>query len=169
MQTVTTSLPDNSTTRSLERQYPAYPDGRPDNVQVRQAYADHLQEYPWDFYLTVTSRKPRTHALNFSQGLWHSLHVLDATRAFIAVENNYLGGIHIHALSRHCFRPGLRSQSVWKYVWKAYGRSTVEEITDAAAVSSYCAKYVLKGQYDYDFYGDAAAWQLDDLTNHLAL
>jgi len=56
--------------------------------------------------------------------------------------------------------------ALWKYLFKQYGRTQVEEVKSFAKVSMYCAKYVTKGDaYDYRLSGDREAWVEDKLDN----
>lgn len=135
----------------------------PYDPEIRQAYSELLQQYPWDFYSTVTFRHARTNVLNASYHLQHSLERLDCTRAFIAVEKHGSGDLHMHLLHTHAFSPQIRPESLWKYFYKAHGRSKVEDISaqSQAACAAYCSKYVLKSGYHYDFFGEKNAWLLD--------
>lgn len=129
--------------------------------ELKAAYAEHIRRFPWDFYVTTTFRRLRRDPSNAAHAVWHSLDKLEATRAFVAVEKHYLDGVHIHALSRHALRPDMNPEWEWKYLFKAHGRSRVEEIRDVGQVSAYCSKYVTKGDYDYYYFGDPEAWLLD--------
>lgn len=132
---------------------------------IRQAYAEHLGEYSWDFYSTVTFRTTHRDPLNAASRVSRALERLDCTRAFLAVERHRLDGVHVHTLHRHTFRQDLASASVWKYFSKAFGRTTVESPRETTAVEAYCAKYVTKdyglGGESFHYFGDTAAWTLD--------
>ena len=129
-----------------------------DNGELREAYASLLHSQDWDLYTTTTYRVPRRDGIRAAARLWDILeNKFDADRAFIAVEAHRLDGIHCHALSRHATRPTLAASSVWKYLFKANGRSTVEapRFGSTALVVWYCSKYVTKGPVDnYHFFGD---------------
>lgn len=128
--------------------------------EVVSAYSEFIQSFPWDFYSTVTFREPRRDPIRAAQAVSKSLSVLGASRAFIACEQHRAANLHVHCLSRHTFNPSLSPSSIWLYLWKAYGRSTVETIRETSQVSSYCAKYVTKGS-SFDFIGSPESWLLD--------
>lgn len=134
----------------------------PYDTEVRDAYSKFLQGYPWDFYSTVTFRKPRGDPLSASLAVSGKLRTLGSSRAFLAVEPHGSGMVHVHTLSRHAFQPKLSEYAAYRYLFKTFGRSTVEPIRDTQSVSAYCAKYVTKGM-QFDFDGDPEAWVLDKL------
>lgn len=156
------------------------------DIDTRQAYSEHLAARPWDFFSTVTFREPRYDKISVIESLTHAFDKLDAERVFVAIEpHRLLGGVHAHCLSRHTFRPDMRPEWLWKYLYKAFGRATVSEINNCepivsvmdgvdlkpqvsgkigapALVTWYCAKYVTKGEdFEYAFLGDGAAWTQD--------
>jgi len=135
----------------------------PFSCQIRQAYAEHLQKYPWDYYITQTFRNNVRDGLRASQSFWGILErKFMATRSFIAVEPHKLDGIHLHALTRHCFDK-INEKALWKYLFKAEGRSRVESprFNSQALVTWYCSKYITKGDCDFHYFGDKNAWLLD--------
>lgn len=137
-----------------------YNNGRLSNPkEVEHAYADFLMCFPWDYYSTVTFRQTRHDGIQWAKRIWNVFDKFDASRVFVAIEPNTLDGIHAHLLSRHL--PVLQTTgSLWKYLYKAFGRSQVEAITGIMPVSRYCAKYVVK-RNQFEFFGDKSAWLLD--------
>lgn len=133
----------------------------PYDTEVTEAYAAFLQEFPWDYYSTVTFRRSRRDPIAASQVVSRSLSTLGASRGFLAVEGHKSGFLHVHALSRHTLNPNLQASSAYTYLFKAHGRATVEPIRDSGKVTAYCAKYVVKGN-QFDFLGDPEAWLLDN-------
>ena len=139
----------------------SFSDGSDARFQTKMAYSDFLQRYPWDFYITTTFRKPRVDGIYWSGKLWKALEKMGASRAFIAVEPHKYEGIHLHALSRqHPWDDGVKPGTIWKYCFKAFGRTTVDKIDGVVAVSRYCAKYVVK-ENQFEFMGDKHAWLKD--------
>jgi len=133
-------------------------------AQVREAYAEHLHQYPWDYYITQTFRNNVRDGLRASQSFWNILETkFHATRAFVAVEPNRLSGIHLHALTRHVF-DRINEHALWKYLFKAEGRSKVEvpRWNSTALVTWYCSKYITKGDCDFHYFGDKSSWLLDN-------
>lgn len=130
--------------------------------ELAEAYAMFVQEYSWDFYSTVTFRKLRRDSLAAAQAVWDILDgKFNATRAFIAVEQHVLDGVHLHLLHQHYYDQqryqGVRASTLWSYLFKAFGRTTVEEIKSTEDVSTYVSKYVSKGE-NYNLFGEPQAW-----------
>ena len=134
----------------------------PYDTETQAAYAELLHEYPWDFYSTVTFRKPRRDSLSAGQSVSQSLSTLGSSRAFLAVEHHQTGMVHVHSLSRHLYNPSLSPHAAYRYLFKAHGRTTVEPIRDSESVTAYCAKYVTKGM-EFLFEGYPENWVLDKL------
>lgn len=136
-----------------------------DGYQLREEYTSFLLSYPWDCYSTITYRRTRKDGIAAASQAWKVFERFEATRMFIAVEPHLLDGIHLHCLSRHLsaqYRPGsnIVPPGLWKYCFKAFGRSRIEPISDTVQVSRYCAKYVVKGN-QYEFFGFPEAWRQD--------
>lgn len=130
--------------------------------ELAEAYAMFVQDYSWDFYSTVTFRRLRRDSLAAAKAVWDILDgKFNATRAFIAVEQHMLDGVHLHLLHQHYYEKarlqGVRASSMWAYLFKAFGRTSVEEIRSAEDVSMYVSKYVSKGE-NYNLFGEPAAW-----------
>lgn len=133
------------------------------SLQVQ--YANYLLGFEWDAYYTQTFRNRRNDGCNAVTACWYYLQGrLSWTRAFVAVENHRLGGVHLHALLSDDLRDwssvaeGNRSQSLQlkatkRYMDKAFGFSHVTTARNQATVSLYCAKYVTKTDGDYYFLG----------------
>lgn len=130
---------------------------------VKLEYADFISQFQWDLYSTITFRQKRSDSLYWSKRAFSTLEKFGATRAFVAVEPHRLDGIHLHILSRHI--PAPSTSALWKYCFKAYGRSKIEVVDDTMAVSRYCSKYVVKGN-DFDFFGGKKAWLHEDYINN---
>ena len=140
--------------------------------ELKAAYADFLQGYSWDWYSTVTVRRLRRDPIAAAAAVWSTLESkFCATRAFVAAEGGpghlpdedeeHDGGrLHLHLLSQHYHEvgsPPVALHSLWLYLFKAYGRTRVEPIRSAGQVSSYCAKYVSKGE-QFNLFGEPQAW-----------
>lgn len=133
------------------------------SLQVQ--YANYLLGFEWDAYYTQTFRRLRHDGCNAALAVWHKLcSRLEWTRAFVAVENHKLGGVHLHALLSNDLRDwtyintGLRSQSrqfeaTKKYMDKAFGFTHITSARNQATVNLYCAKYVTKNDGDYYLLG----------------
>lgn len=128
--------------------------------EILHEYADFIAARPWDLYSTITFRQKRSDSIYWTDKIWSVMDKFGACRAFIASEPHRLEGIHFHVLSAHFdYAAGRESMAkvntnaLWKYCFKAFGRTTIEKIhNDQLAVSRYCAKYVVKGN-NFDFKG----------------
>jgi len=128
--------------------------------EILHEYADFISDREWDLYSTVTFRHKRVDSIYWTGRIWGTLEKFDAVRAFVACEPHKLEGIHFHVLSAHSnftdtneVKADVNTSALWKYFFKAYGRSQVDKIRgDQLAVSRYCAKYVVKGN-NFDFLG----------------
>lgn len=132
------------------------------NDEIRKAYSDHLGQFAWDTFLTVTFRHTRHDGTNAVHSVWERL-PLAPLRGFFAVERHKLDGIHLHALLYHSPQvfdteafnliPG-RTQA---YCTKTFGWSKAEFIKSEFALE-YCAKYVTKDN-DYFYQGLPFFWR----------
>jgi len=125
--------------------------------------AKFLESYNWDYFFTVTPKRPRVDPLAFMRDVWDDIkpspswtpdtHV---KRAFMACEPFFLGrNLHVHGL--------IAGDSDLKLPWWFeegfnfhLGRSRVELCRSNGQVSAYCSKYVAKhlGGDNYDFFGE---------------
>jgi len=133
--------------------------------ELIQAHSDLLQTYPWDTYITVTCRRPRKDASNLVHGIWRTLEKFDSSRCFVAIEPHYVGnGLHAHGLVRFPNWQAFNSTSLWRYLFKQFGRTTVEQCREVGKVSTYCAKYVVKERsHEFYYFGTKEAWLHDIL------
>ncbi len=134
---------------------------------VREQYAEWLQGYNWDYFLTSTFRKPRREPYYALRAVWGELERSFVARAFLAVEPHQSGDLHIHGIVAG-MPPGWRPEiplpwDIWSGLFKRFGRAKVEACNTHEAVTAYCAKYVLKQQGRvadyYGIYGTKLAWQ----------
>lgn len=138
----------------------------PDKNSLREAYAQHLQSFPWDTFLTVTFKHTRHDGTNAVNAVWQRLPGF-CDRAFFAVEPHKLDGIHLHALLHHkdCV-PVEQFNSVaertQQYCTKTFGWSRAEFI-ETDGVMAYCSKYVTK-ENDYFYLGSPDDWKPLDKT-----
>jgi len=135
-------------------------------TQVRQDYAQWLQSYHWDYFLTSTFREPRKEPYYALQAVWHELKRHSVARAFLAVEPHESGDLHIHGILAGA-GPGWKPElelpwDIWDGLYKRFGRAKVEACDSQERVSSYCAKYLLKQQSRvcdyYEVFGRKTAW-----------
>ena len=136
--------------------------------EYRTAYADFLQSKEWDYFATVTCRKPRTDTLAFIRD-YTSIAETALTgqmRGFVAVEPHQTGMLHIHGLLAYEEYQSFEGrvlhpdadvlQSKFDVV---FGRSRVSNINSKKDVAAYCSKYVMKTgrhsgrAFEYDFVG----------------
>ena len=133
-------------------------------TQVRQEYAEWLQGYNWDYFLTSTFLLPRKEPYYALQAVWHELTWHGVARAFLVAEPHESGDLHIHGIAAgHPGSPNLALPwDIYDGLFKRFGRAKVEACNDQGAVSSYCAKYLLKQQSRvcdyYEVFGRPTAW-----------
>jgi len=143
-------------------------------MEVRQQYAEWLQGYNWDYFLTSTFRSPRKEPYYALKHVWHELKGHNVSRAFLAVEPHQSGDLHIHGLVSGR-GPGWRPEldlpwDIWKGLFKRFGRAKVGACNSQEAVSGYCSKYLLKEQSRvcdyYEVFGNKGAWR-DGQNRHV--
>ena len=134
---------------------------------IRQEYAQWLQGYNWDYFLTSTFRRPRQEPYYALQSVWHELTHYDVGRAFLVAEPHQSGDLHIHGLAAGR-GPGWRPEialpwDIYAGLFKRFGRAKVEACNSQELVTGYCAKYLLKQQSRvcdyYEVFGDKRAWR----------
>jgi hypothetical protein len=142
---------------------------------VREQYAEWLQGYRWDYFMTATFRSPRKDALPALKHVWHELRERhNVARAFLVVEPHQSGDLHLHGIlagsrvegggyfgqdSNNMDTPS----GTWEGLFKRFGRAKVEPCNNHEAVSMYCSKYLLKQQHRvcdfYEIYGNRLTWE----------
>ena len=135
--------------------------------KIRQDYAEWLQSYNWDYFLTSTFRQPRKEPYYALQSCWHVLQNDFVARAFLVAEPHQSGDLHIHGLAAGTgggWRPGIALPwDIWSSLFKRFGRAKVEACNTQEAVTGYCAKYLLKQQSRvcdyYEIFGSKNAWR----------
>jgi len=137
------------------------------NGSTRMAYAEWLQGYNWDYFLTSTFRRPRKEPYYALQSVWHELEKYHGDRAFLVAEPHQSGDLHVHGLVAGPgpgWVPGISLPwDIYEGLFKRFGRARVESANSQGAVSSYCAKYLLKQQSRvcdyYEVFGDKREWR----------
>lgn len=131
-------------------------------LRARDGLAESLRSMPWDYYFTVTTRKPWHDAIALSREVYHKLNELTAVeRSFIATEPYYLrSGVHAHGLVKTDvkYMSFVPTGTIWCGLFNRFGRSSVDLIRSSADVSMYCSKYVTKSTGDYFFWGRKEFW-----------
>jgi len=135
---------------------------------TKAEYAEWLQMYNWDYFITVTFRKQRKEPYYVLESVFNELsYEYFVARAFLGCEPHQSGDLHIHGILAGP-APGWLPEialpwEIWSGMFKRFGRSKVEACNSAEAVSAYCAKYVLKQQSRvcdyYAVYGSRLDWQ----------
>ncbi len=116
----------------------------PENV-VRDAMAEWLLNFDWDWYGTWTFRRPMYHGAlkyverslsRFCKGRFDAL-------AYLGEECHRDGErLHVHGLVR---ARGIDPKAVWKSWYDSFGRNTFVPVrTDRSAVARYVSKYITK-------------------------
>jgi hypothetical protein len=134
---------------------------------IKEQYAEWLQGYNWDYFLTSTFRRQRKEPYYALQSVWHELQHHAVGRAFLVCEPHQSGDVHIHGLAAGSgprWQPELELPwDIWSGLFKRFGRAKVEACNSREAVAGYCAKYLLKQQSRacdyYEIFGRKRAWQ----------
>lgn len=134
---------------------------------TREEYAEWLKGYNWDYFMTVTFRKAKKEPYYALESVYRELRNFYVARAFLGCEPHQSGDLHIHGILSGA-APGWKPEislpwEIWNGLFKRFGRSKVEACNSAEAVSSYCAKYILKQQSRvcdyYAVYGSPLDWR----------
>lgn len=126
-----------------------------------------LGTYTWDYFFTVTNRRPRRDSISFIRDIGNTLTEKESaawsnpdslylpSRVFIACEpHRFNRNLHAHGLIHGL--SGIYPPSVFnKVLNKRFGFSRVETCRSQSHVTSYLAKYVTKTTDgdNYDFLG----------------
>lgn len=131
------------------------------------ALSEWLQSTPWDYFITVTTRKQRTDSIALIRDIKEEIQKDNQTcKMFLACEPHRLNrNLHAHGLVLTGNRRnkdgsifGLDpSYALWNDLFHRFGRSRVELVRSKADVAAYCTKYVTK-------LTDGDNWDYYDLT-----
>ncbi|MHC4510517.1 MAG: hypothetical protein ACYTAO_16445 [Planctomycetota bacterium] len=115
-----------------------------------------LEQYNWDYFLTVTTRLESTNPHRLLQKVGRALGGWPVKRAYLVTEPFYSrNGYHVHGL---CALPKGAHASpavMWARLFKQFGRTKIEAPRDLTSVSNYLSKYLTKSDLDdYSLLGD---------------
>lgn len=128
-----------------------------------------IQTYTWDYFITITTRRPRRDAIALMRDIWEELTLPEnqywsnpdklhlPCRGFLACETfAYSHNLHCHGLIAGIPHALYLPRVIQKPLDHRFGRSRVESVKSVGKVSSYCSKYVTKlGDGDnWNFYGN---------------
>ncbi len=132
---------------------------------VGSQYAEFLQEHHWDYFLTVTFRKPRMDPYYAIRDVWRCVEDHQATRGFLVAEPHISRNLHIHGIVSGAppeWRPEIDLPWViWNDCFHRFGRSKIDLVRSQGDVAGYCSKYVVKqlNQGDhYEIFGSKLDW-----------
>lgn len=123
---------------------------------VQSGWAEWLSGVDWDWFLTVTFKRPRKDvilALNAVENAINS--VYSHSTAFLGAEYHRSGDVHIHGLFK--LPEGHRhndSNWLWATLFERLGRSEVVPPRQAADVILYTTKYCTKDLTDWRILGN---------------
>jgi len=131
-------------------------------TELREAWVDWISEKKWDYFLTVTFRRPRVDTIACSRDVATTLDLTFESRALLMVEPHSSGFPHVHGLVRHdpFMRPTPTPWELWERFYTLYGRSKVEDVKHNYEVSKYLVKYITKDLTDWQIYGTPRAWRI---------
>lgn len=131
-------------------------------VEARDSLSSYLQSRDWDYFITVTTRKPWHDAIALNREAYSKLNGITAIeRAFLCTEPYYVrSGVHLHGLVKadKKYVEFIPTQRIWQGLFTRFGRSKVELVHNLEQVTGYCSKYVTKSQGDYYFWGRKELW-----------
>lgn len=131
-------------------------------LKARDELSEMLRGKDWDYYITVTTRKIWKDSIALSRECYKKLTEITAVeRAFLATEPYYIrSGVHLHGIVKvdDKYRQFVKPYKIWRGLYSRFGRSDVQMVKSGEDVSSYCSKYVVKGEGDYYFWGRKDYW-----------
>lgn len=125
--------------------------------EVQSGWLEFLSRVEWDWFLTVTFKKPRKdpyYALNAVESALRS--VYRHPTSFIGAELHRSGDVHVHGLfrvCRSCNNDPKDTFHLWAQLFGRLGRSEVVPPRSAADVNKYVTKYCTKDLTDYRILG----------------
>ena len=127
------------------------------NAAVKQAFAEWLNLWRWDYFATITFRDPRQphHALSTVREVSKSIDRIHFPRWFLGTELHKSRTLHVHGLLQSDnMATGLQrtiaAGLLWEKCFKRFGRATVRPVQSREAVTSYVVKYVVKELTEWD-------------------
>ncbi|MBA7540938.1 hypothetical protein ES705_33241 [subsurface metagenome] len=130
---------------------------------ARAELSTYLQTMSWDYFLTVTTRRPWQDSIALNREVYTNLNCATAVeRAFICTEPHYIrSGVHAHGIVKVDikYRAFIPTSLIWSNLFQRFGRSSVDLVRSQGDVSMYCSKYVTKSSGDYNFWGRNVFWQ----------
>jgi len=120
--------------------------------RAQSALSDYLQRYQWDAFVTSTFSRPVHYPRQALERVSKQLFEHPSGRSFLAAEEHYLGGWHVHGLVKW-YAPSDITNDYAHVRLSRLGFNRVESLNSVGGVAGYCSKYLLKSQADYDFYG----------------
>jgi len=121
---------------------------------LRKAWAEYLGSLPWDYFLTVTFREPLPphrgeavlNSIERTLVSWQNPAML-----FLGMELHVSRFLHLHGLyltqrrwPNLGYMPEDSTVSIWKALFKVFGRTRVELIRSPAEAAMYVSKYCVK-------------------------
>lgn len=140
-----------------------------DIQKVKQTWGDHLTQYDWDYFITLTFKftcynptRALTRAKQWSKK-WHF------QRAIFFIEDfAWSDGVHVHGLVK-C-NDGLKPPAsvLWKDWFDRFGRNTISVYQKDKGAEHYLTKYITKDikKNDYLMWGRKKWWKGDDTTSN---
>ena len=124
--------------------------------QVQEAWGKWLSLREWDWFLTITFKRPRKDvilALNAVENALKS--VYSHPTAFLGAEYHRSGDVHVHGLFKLCRSCRLEDTTLhlWSALFNRLGRSEVVPPRHKADVIKYTTKYCTKDLTDWRILG----------------
>ncbi len=123
-----------------------------ENETHKQAWEGFLNQWRWDFFLTITFREPRQphHAIGTLGEVSKLIKARTAGNHFLGTELHVNRTLHVHGLLQSPYgaddpAAGGVTDRLFGDFFRRFGRSQVRRVRSNEAVSNYCCKYVTKG------------------------
>lgn len=118
-------------------------------IKVTEAYAEFINQYPWDWYATLTFRHPVGSRIAFKLfnrwKVWLKKAVKQKVQYFMVIEKTS-SNTHIHS-----FIKGVKDEKpyVWKQHWHSLaGISDIRKYDNNMAASSYLSEKIVVDNQD---------------------
>jgi len=126
------------------------------NRQSHLGWQELLDRYHWDWFLTITFKKPRKDVILALNSVESGLkRFYSHPTYFVAAEYHQEGTVHVHGLFRWC--RGCLSEGnaslLWQQLFSSFGRSEVRTPILKADVIKYTTKYCTKDLTDWRMWG----------------
>lgn len=134
-------------------------DDNPTARAANEALGSFLSSFTWDSFITATFKRPVRYPREAIEKVSKQLFEHPSGRSFLAAEEHYLGGWHVHGLVKWYSLSDVTNHFA-SIRLRRLGFNRVESVRNIGGTAGYLSKYLLKTQADYDFIG--YNWKVDN-------